>query len=163
MSRVFTSGPGDQGSIPSQVIPKTQKMILDATLLSTQYYKVRIKVKWSNPGNGVAPSPTPWCSSYWKGSRQITLDYVHQLYFFFFLLLIKRSEVPTSEFKKVGKESLVKKVGKESLVKKVGKESLVKKVGRLFSNFLDKRFFSKKLEKGLLSKNHWYFYSLYFM
>ena len=26
------------------------------------------RVKWSNPGNGVAPSPTPRCSSYWKGS-----------------------------------------------------------------------------------------------
>ena len=22
------------------------------------------RVKWSNPGKGVAPSPTPWCSSY---------------------------------------------------------------------------------------------------
>ena len=26
------------------------------------------RVKWSNPGKGVAPSPTPWCNSYWKGS-----------------------------------------------------------------------------------------------
>ena len=24
------------------------------------------RVKWSNPGKRVAPSPTPWCSSYWK-------------------------------------------------------------------------------------------------
>ena len=31
--------------------------------------------------NGVAPSPTPWCSSYWKGSHQITLDNGDQLYF----------------------------------------------------------------------------------
>ena len=30
---------------PGQVIPKTQKMVLDATLLNTQYYKVRIKDK----------------------------------------------------------------------------------------------------------------------
>ena len=45
MSRVFANGPGDRGSIPGQVIPKTQKMVLDATLLSTQYYKVRIKSK----------------------------------------------------------------------------------------------------------------------
>ena len=35
MSRVFTNSPGDQGSIPGRVIPKTQKMVLDATLLST--------------------------------------------------------------------------------------------------------------------------------
>ena len=34
MSRVFTNGLGDQGSISGQVIPKTQKMVLDAALLS---------------------------------------------------------------------------------------------------------------------------------
>ena len=45
MSRVSANGPGDQGSIPGQVIPKIQKMVLDATLLSTQHYKVRIKGK----------------------------------------------------------------------------------------------------------------------
>ena len=55
MSRVFAIGPGDRGSIPSRVIPKTKKMALDAALFNTQHYKVR--VKWSNPGNGVAPSP----------------------------------------------------------------------------------------------------------
>ena len=26
-------------------------------------------------GNGVVPSPTPWCSSYRKGSLRVTLDY----------------------------------------------------------------------------------------
>ena len=45
MSRVFANGPGDRGSIPGQVMPKTQKMVLDATLLNTQHYKVRIKGK----------------------------------------------------------------------------------------------------------------------
>ena len=35
-------------------------------------------VKWSNPGKGVAPSPTPRCSSYWKGSFRIALDYARQ-------------------------------------------------------------------------------------
>ena len=43
MVRVFANGPGDLGSI--RVIPKTQKMVLDATLLNTQHYKVRIKGK----------------------------------------------------------------------------------------------------------------------
>ena len=38
------------------------------------------RVKWSNPGKGVAPSPTPRCSSYWKGNLWVTLDYSHQLY-----------------------------------------------------------------------------------
>ena len=41
----FTNGPGDRGSIPGRVIPKTQKMVLDAALLNTQHYKVRIKSK----------------------------------------------------------------------------------------------------------------------
>ena len=45
MSRVFANSPGDQGSIPGRVIPKTQKMVLDATLLNNQHYKVRIKNK----------------------------------------------------------------------------------------------------------------------
>ena len=43
--RVFANGPGDLGSIPGRVIPKTQKMQLDASLLNTQHYKVRIKGK----------------------------------------------------------------------------------------------------------------------
>ena len=45
MSRVFTNGPGDRVSIPGRVIPKTQKMVLDATLLNSQHYKVWIKGK----------------------------------------------------------------------------------------------------------------------
>ena len=43
--RVFANRPGDLGSIPGRVIPKTQKMVLDASLLNTQQYKVRIKGK----------------------------------------------------------------------------------------------------------------------
>ena len=39
------------------------------------------RVKWSNPGKGVAPSPTPRCSSYWKGSLLVTLNYSCQLYY----------------------------------------------------------------------------------
>ena len=42
---MFAKGPGDLGSIPGRVIPKTQKMVLDASLLNTQHYKVRIKGK----------------------------------------------------------------------------------------------------------------------
>ena len=45
MSRVFTSGPGDMGSIPDRVIPKTQKKVLDTALLNTQHNNVRIKGK----------------------------------------------------------------------------------------------------------------------
>ena len=42
---VLANGPGDRVSVPGLVIPKTQKMILDTSLLNTQYYKVCIKVK----------------------------------------------------------------------------------------------------------------------
>ena len=76
----LANGPGDLGSIPGRVIPKTQKMVLDAILLNTQHYKVLSRVKWSNPGKGVTPSPTPWCSSYRKGILRVTLNYGRQLY-----------------------------------------------------------------------------------
>ena len=55
MSRVFVNGPGDQGSISGRAIPKTQKMVLGAALLNTQHYKVRIKGKVKQTGDGVAP------------------------------------------------------------------------------------------------------------
>ena len=45
VGRVFTNGPGDLCSIPSRVIPKTQKMVLDTSLLNTQQYEVRNKGK----------------------------------------------------------------------------------------------------------------------
>ena len=43
MVRGLTNGPGDLGSIPGGVIPKTKKMVLDNSLLNTQHYKVVIK------------------------------------------------------------------------------------------------------------------------
>ena len=45
MRRVFPNDPGDWGSIPGRVIPKTLKMVLDAYLLNNQHYKVRFKGK----------------------------------------------------------------------------------------------------------------------
>ena len=61
-------------------------MVLEATLLNTQYYKVRTKGKveqsrkWSSP----PPPPTLRCCSYWKGSLQVALDYGRQLYLYGF-------------------------------------------------------------------------------
>ena len=43
---MFANGPEDRGSIPGQVIPKTKKVLLDAALINTQHYKVRIKSSW---------------------------------------------------------------------------------------------------------------------
>ena len=45
MDRVFANGPGDLRSLPGRVIPKSLKMVLDASLLNTQQYIVRIKGK----------------------------------------------------------------------------------------------------------------------
>ena len=73
---------------PGRVIPKTQKMVLDVSLLNTQHYKVRIKGKVEKPREGVAPSPTPWCSSYRKGSLRVTLDYGRQLYFTYLVIFL---------------------------------------------------------------------------
>ena len=42
------------------------------------------RVKWSNEGKGVVPSPTPLCYSYWKRSLLVTLDYGRQHYFTYF-------------------------------------------------------------------------------
>ena len=45
MGKVFANVPGDMGSIPGRVIPKTLKMVLDVSLINTRQYKVRIKGK----------------------------------------------------------------------------------------------------------------------
>ena len=66
--RVFANGPGDLGSIPGRVIPKTQKWYLRPPCLTFSIIRYGSRVKWSNPVKGVAPSPTPWCSSYRKGA-----------------------------------------------------------------------------------------------
>ena len=45
VGRVLANGPGDPGSIPGCIIPKTLKMVLDTSLLNSQQYKVHIKGK----------------------------------------------------------------------------------------------------------------------
>ena len=66
--RVFANGLGDLGSVPGHVIPKTLKWYLIPPCLALSNIRYVSRVKWSNPGKGVAPSPTPRCSSYWKGA-----------------------------------------------------------------------------------------------
>ena len=77
----IANGPGDLGSIPGRVIPKTKKKkkkkkkkVLDASLLNTQHYKIRIKGKVKQSRERSSAPPTPWCSSYRKGSPRVTLD-----------------------------------------------------------------------------------------
>ena len=56
----IANGPGDLGSIPARVIPKTLKMVLDITFLNTQRYKVRImdKVEKSRERSSALPYTT---------------------------------------------------------------------------------------------------------
>ena len=56
------------------------------------------RVKWCNPGKGVAPSPTSWSCSYRKGSLLVALDYGRQLYFIYFSALLLVSYNPSSHF-----------------------------------------------------------------
>ena len=58
----MSKGPGDLGSIPCRVIPKTYKMVLDAALLSTQPYKVRTKgrVEQSREKSSALPYTSLW-------------------------------------------------------------------------------------------------------
>ena len=72
MSRGSTNGPEDCGSIPS--CTKDSKMVLDAALFNTQHYKVMIKGKVEQSREWSSTPPTLWCSNYWKGSFQVTLD-----------------------------------------------------------------------------------------
>ena len=74
-SRVFVNGPGEWGSIPGRIIPKTFKMVLDTSLFNTQHYKVRIEGKVEQTRERSSALPTPRCSSYGKGSLQVALTF----------------------------------------------------------------------------------------
>ena len=75
---------------PRSVIPKTLKMVLDTSLLNTQQYKVCIKskVEQSRERSSALPCPTLRCSSYWKGSLLVALDYGRQLFTYICLLML---------------------------------------------------------------------------
>ena len=63
---------------------RLKKWYLMSPCLTLSIIGYESRVKWSNPGRGVAPFSTPWCSSYWKGSLRVPLDYSRQLYFYFY-------------------------------------------------------------------------------
>ena len=76
---VFPNGQREMGSIPGRVIPKTQKMVLDAIFLDIQFYKVRIK--------GKVEQSRERRSSYRKERLQVNPDYGRQLYLLLMLSL----------------------------------------------------------------------------
>ena len=85
VGRVFANGPEDLGSIPGRIIPKIFKWYLIPPCLTLSYTRYVSMVKWSNPGKIVAPSPTPQCSSYWKGSLLAALDYGRQIIIYIYM------------------------------------------------------------------------------
>ena len=64
-----------------QRLKKWYLIPISLTLSNIRYIS---KVKWSNPRKGVAPSPTPRCSIFWKGSLLVALDFGRQLYWLTF-------------------------------------------------------------------------------
>ena len=81
-------------SILGRVIPKTQKWYLMPPCLTLSITRLGSRVKYSNPGNWVAPSPTPRCSSYSKRNLLVTLDYSQKIY-------LKRCQTSIISFKNV--------------------------------------------------------------
>ena len=88
VGRVFANDLGDLGSILGHVIPKTfKKWYLIPPCLTLSIIRYVSRVKWSNPGKGVTPSPTPRCSSYWKGSLLVALVYGRWLIYIYIVQL----------------------------------------------------------------------------
>ena len=79
--------PGDQGSIPDRVIPKTKKWYLDISLLNTQHYKVCIKDKVIRSKGRSCALLLTRSRSYWKGNLRFALDHCRQLSF---IAMVKR-------------------------------------------------------------------------
>ena len=87
VGRAYAIGPGDMGFIPGRFMPKTLKIVLDTSLLNTQQYKVRIKGKVEQSTERGSTSRTLRCSSYWKGSLLVALDYSRQLYLYRYIYI----------------------------------------------------------------------------
>ena len=64
---------------------RLEKWYLIPPCLTLSIIRYVSRVKWSNPGEGVVPSPILWCSSYWKGSLRVALDYRCQLYLLYMI------------------------------------------------------------------------------
>ena len=70
---------GVQSPVKSYQRLKKWNLMPPCLILSIIIYVSR--VKWSNQGKRVAPSPTPRCSCYWKGRLRVALDYGRPTYY----------------------------------------------------------------------------------
>ena len=87
-SPMFTCSPLECSSmaretwVQSQVksYQRLEKSYLMPPCFTLSIIRYGSRVEWSNPEKEVSPSRKPWCSSYWKGSLQVTLNCSCQLY-----------------------------------------------------------------------------------
>ena len=99
---VFANSPGDLGSIPGRVIPKTLKMVLDASLLNTQHYEVRIKGKVEKSREWSSAPLHLGVVAIEKGAFGSPSTKGRQLYFYF-ILNPTRAAIIFSVFTRVSK------------------------------------------------------------
>ena len=83
MGRVFANGRRDLGSIPGRVIPKTLKIVLDASWLNIQQCKVSIKGKVEQSKERSS------ALSYTSVSFLVAFDYDCQLYLYIYIYICK--------------------------------------------------------------------------
>ena len=84
---------------------RLKKWYLMPPCLTLSIIRYGSRVKWSNPGKGVAPSPTPWCSKLSKrepsGHPRLKGDNLTYFTFIFYSILLIRM----SFFKSKGRYS----------------------------------------------------------
>ena len=78
---LMTRETGVQSQVESY--QRLKKSYLISPYLTLSIIKYGSRVKGSNRRKGVAPFPTPQCSSYCKRKHQVALDYSRQLHFTF--------------------------------------------------------------------------------
>ena len=81
MVRVFASGEETRVQSEVESYQRLKKWYLMPPCLTLSIIRYGSRVEWINPGNGLAPSSIPWCSSYRKGNLRVTFDYGRQIYF----------------------------------------------------------------------------------
>ena len=75
VSRVFANGPEAEVQSEVESYQRLEKWYLIPPCLTLSITRYVSRVKWSNPGKGIAPYPTPQWNNYWKGSLWVTFNY----------------------------------------------------------------------------------------
>ena len=96
--------------------------------LTLSIIKDESRVKWSNPGKGVVPSPTTWCSSYQKGAfRSPSTTVTNFTHLLTLGLKIQNLQSMHTYFTQKCKELVVKKKKKNLTLKETKLEKKKKK------------------------------------